>query len=336
MNWDKRERIKGALIGAAYGDAFGMPSEMWPPEKIRESFGEIATFLPGREEHEISRGFRAGEVTDDTMNLALVAEMLWENGGRVSPELFVQKLRAWAEKCGKSKKVIGPSTAAAFARLDEGVPMELTGKSGTTNGGAMKILPVGLVNADGSLEELVGQVHLLCLPTHNTSTAISGACAVAAAGACAVKGERDIKKILEYAAEAAKAGETRGFLVSAPSVPARIRLAEEIVERAESMKEAAQAMYRLIGTGLPAAECVPTALGLFYLAGGEPCLCARLSANIGGDTDTIGAIACGICGAYKGAGAFPEEEIRLLERVNGLDFEKMADRTAAVFRQGTG
>lgn len=45
---------------------------------------------------------------------------------------------------------------------------------------------------------------------------------------------------------------------------------------------------------------------------------------------------CGICGAYKGAGAFPEEEIRLLERVNGLDFEKMADRTAAVFRQGTG
>ena len=93
MNLNKRSRIRGAFIGAAYGDAFGMPSEMWTPEKIREKYGYIDHFLPGNEENEISKGFLAGEVTDDTINMVFVTEMLAETNGEVRPEVFIRKLK---------------------------------------------------------------------------------------------------------------------------------------------------------------------------------------------------------------------------------------------------
>lgn len=325
MNLDKKSRIRGALIGAAYGDAFGMPSETWTPEKIKEKFGYIDDFLPGDEDNEISRGFRPGEVTDDTINMIFVIEMLAETDGEVRPEIFIQKLRKWAGEQEKSKSVIGPSTAAAFAKLDQGVPMEITGRNGVTNGGAMKILPVGLLYGDKDMEVLAEQVQKLCMPTHNTSCTISAACAVAAAAGKALQGEESLEKILAYGAEGAKAGESRGYKVCSPSVARRIRLAAKIAGQEKEAAEILKDLYEIIGTGLASAESIPAALGILALGRGNPVLCARYGANIGGDTDTIGAMACGICGTYMGDGIFDEQEIRLLEKVNGINFDQLTD-----------
>ncbi len=322
----KKERILGALIGAAYGDAFGMPSEMWTPEKIKAKLGYIDCFLPGQEENEISRGFQAGEVTDDTANLLLVIDMLVKGRGKVDAHLFIEMLRRWAGEQEKAKTVIGPSTAAAFQKLEKGVPMELTGRNGTTNGGAMKILPLGLVYGAQGLEVLSRQVKLLCLPTHNTSCAMAGACAVAAAAGLAAEGERSLEGILDYAREGALAGQLQGFPVCGPSVAGRIGLARVIAEQSKSEEKVLEELYDIVGTGLSAAESVPAALGLVSLSRGNPVKCARYAANIGGDTDTIGAMACGICGAYSGAGAFEKKDIELLERVNGISFERVTDR----------
>lgn len=325
MNLDKRSRIRGALIGAAYGDAFGMPSENWTPEKIKEKFGYIDDFLPGDEDNEISRGFLPGEVTDDTINMIFVIEMLAETKGEVRPEIFIQKLRKWAREQEKSKSVIGPSTAAAFAQLDQGVPMEITGKNGVTNGGAMKILPVGLLYGEKGMDVLAEQVRKLCMPTHNTSCAISAACAVAAAAGKALQGEEILEKILDYAVEGAKAGEIRGYKVCGPSVSRRIGLAVEIAGQEKQPAEILKDLYEVVGTGLASQESIPAAMGILALSRGNPILCARYGANIGGDTDTIGAMACGICGAYRGDGIFDEQEIRLLEKVNGINFDQLAD-----------
>lgn len=325
MNLNKRSRIRGAFIGAAYGDAFGMPSEMWTPEKIREKYGYIDHFLPGNEENEISKGFLAGEVTDDTINMVFVTEMLAETNGEVRPEVFIRKLRKWAQEQKKSKTVIGPSTAAAFALLDQGVPMEVAGKKGVTNGGAMKILPLGLLYGEKEAEKLAEEVQKLCMPTHNTSCAISAACAVAAAAGKALQGEESLEKILAYGAEGAKAGESRGYKVCSPSVARRIRLAAKIAGQEKKPAEILKDLYEIIGTGLASAESIPAALGILALGRGNPVLCARYGANIGGDTDTIGAMACGICGAYMGDGIFDEQEIRLLEKVNGINFDQLTD-----------
>ena len=67
-----KRKVKGALLGIAYGDSFGMPTEMWTPEQIRERVGRITDFQKGHPENPISAKLKAGEVTDDTINSVLV------------------------------------------------------------------------------------------------------------------------------------------------------------------------------------------------------------------------------------------------------------------------
>ena len=54
---------------------------------------------------------------------------------------------------------------------------------------------------------------------------------------------------------------------------------------------------------LAASESVPAAFGIFALADGDPVRAARLAFSLSGDADTIGAIACAICGGLQGAAA---------------------------------
>ncbi|MEW5098650.1 ADP-ribosylglycohydrolase family protein, partial [Serratia marcescens] len=45
------ERIAGALYGQMLGDALGMPSELWPRERVKRHFGWIDGFLDGPAEN---------------------------------------------------------------------------------------------------------------------------------------------------------------------------------------------------------------------------------------------------------------------------------------------
>lgn len=331
-NKELYDRIKGALIGVAWGDAMGMPGEMWTMSDIQDKLGHVTDFRCGHPDNIISSGFQEGEVTDDTINSILIVEMLCERGGKVDPLLFMDKLDRWIQTSKKSFAVVGPSTARAIEQLKAGVPMHKTGTRGNTNGGAMKILPIGLVN--GMKEELsdgqlVADVTLMCMPTHYTCEAISAACAIAAGGAAAVRGEKDITAIFEYMRRIADVGEREGQQWGAPSVSARMEMGRYFADHYPK-EEALQKIYHYVGTGLPSAESVPAAAALFYLSKGDPILCAEYTANIGGDTDTMGAMACGICGAYSGAEVFPQEKVKLLETVNQISFDALAKAVIAL------
>ena len=57
--------------------------------------------------------------------------------------------------------------------------VSLTGREGTTNGAAMRITPVGIICASNNLDELVRRVIEVSKLTHNTSSGLGGAAAVA-------------------------------------------------------------------------------------------------------------------------------------------------------------
>lgn len=38
-----KDKVLGTIYGQAIGDAMGMPSELWPVEKIRQQFGGLIT-----------------------------------------------------------------------------------------------------------------------------------------------------------------------------------------------------------------------------------------------------------------------------------------------------
>jgi len=71
---------------------------------------------------------------------------------------------------------------------------------------------------------------------------------------------------------------------------------------------------------------VPAAIAMFELAGTDPNPCAMLCANLGVDTDTIGAMATAICGALHGVQAIDPGLKDELDAVNQLDFGHYGDK----------
>lgn len=319
------ERILGALTGCAIGDAMGMPGEMWSQQRIRRTFGRITQFLPGPADNEISAGFAPGETTDDSIVTVLVAKALIRSNGELSPMDLVNSIQEWAASNPKSKTVIGPSTQRAFQQIANGVPPELAGKNGETNGASMRISPVGIISTTRDLPTLVKRVAKVCMSTHNTSSAIAAACAVAAAVAHGIDGEEDTF-LRDVILEAAALGEKQGFETCSPSVVERIRFSLELSDSIGDDEEFMRRQYALVGCGLPSTESVPTALAIALRCGTDLMRCARLCANIGGDTDTMGAIACAICGAHGGMQTVPGEVVDQLLAVNHFDFPALAQQ----------
>ena len=317
------DRIYGALLGVAVGDAMGMPGEGWPHGRIAAELGRVESFRDAPDTNEITRGLKAYEVTDDTALTFIVAAAIVESGGAVDSAVIVDRIETWARTDAGHRNYVGPSTKRAFAEIARGVPLAEAGRYGDTNGGAMRITPVGAVQPCSDLAALLEDVRRACLPTHNTDVAISGAAAIAAAVSYAIDAERPrIDEATEVAVMAAQKAVSLGYPTIAPSVARKIELASSLA--AAGGPAALDDIRYLIGIGLPAHEAVPAAFGIANLARGDPMESARLAANLGGDTDTIGAMACAMCGALVGASGFPAGLAGTLERVNGIAFAPTA------------
>ena len=66
---------------------------------------------------------------------------------------------------------------------------------------------------------------------------------------------------------------------------------------------------------------MPAAIAVAYYAQ-DPNRSCLMCANLGGDTDTIGAMATAICGAFTGLKKINPEYIATLETQNDVDFEQ--------------
>ena len=320
----KLNNVLGLLYGVAYGDAMGMPCEMWPRNEIKKRFGHIDHFMPGQDDHPISRGFSPGETTDDTAMTFLISSLLLDSNCDPNPLEFVKRVEEWAESTGKSQLVIGPSTRLAFDRIKAGVSVSEAGKTGVTNGASMRISPVGIF-VDYRNPQFLPLVERLCMPTHYTNIAISAA-AAAAAGVSSALRDRSAD-FRDVAIDFAVKGAELGNQLCGPSVAKRLELAFDISDRyADDDELFLQNLYDVVGTGLPSNESVPAAIAIADRCGGDVIGCGILAANAGGDTDTLGAISCAISGAIAGANAIPTEVVAKLKSANEFDFQSMAEK----------
>ena len=114
--------------------------------------------------------------------------------------------------------------------------------------------------------------------------------------------------------------------VAFASLSARIELALKTVREANCTESASEQIYQLIGAGTSTLESVPAAIAMVELAGTDPNRCAVLCANLGGDTDTIGAMATAICGALHGVQAIDPALKSELDAVNQLDFGRYCEK----------
>jgi ADP-ribosylglycohydrolase len=312
-------KAAGCLAGVALGDALGRATEFMTREQIHERFGWLEQFAAPMDTHP-GHADPLGTITDDTEQTLLIARLLATHAP-LTPEDVAAGLVEWAKK-GPSP-YLGPSTRRALARLMEGALPYETGKGGVTNGAAMRVAPVGIVHA-GDFEGALREAVAASIPTHNSNNAIQGAAAVACAVAQAMCADATVDQVIAAAQQGARRGRELGEWSWATPLDKRIELAVRLVREASSRSEALDALYDYVGVGMDPAESVATAMGLVVAAEGDPMTAIFAGVNIGGDTDTLAAIAGGICGALRGIEALDQALVQQVEQVNHMNLTSLA------------
>ena len=325
-------RAYGALAGLALGDALGMPTQAMSPEQIRAVYGTITGLVDADASQPYAPGMPAGSVTDDTEQALLVASLLVRgrgtSSGRVALDAgeFAHALLAWEDSMIErgSLDLLGPSTKAALERVRAGEDPLSVGGAGTTNGAAMRVTPIGIAMSTTDPEAFADAVWSSCQVTHATRQGFQSAALVAAAVSMGIDAARsttpDLRSLLWKAVTYVDSLPERGAWTPDPDVVAATRRAMQLV--ANPASSSLECLVEQVGTSVASAQAIPMA---FALLARDPSPQALLdAANIGGDTDTIGAIAGAILGAALGFEVFVGRGLAQVELASHLDLPSVA------------
>lgn len=345
MNVHLKDKIWGSFAALAAGDALGMPFHELTPDEIKNRCGGMATtFYPIFEDEFIHLDFKKGQVTDDTILTLVTASAILKYKGQLSSEQFVTELGNWVKKnqtVWQYANVFGPSTKVAFDQLlNDTFNGNSTGTrtwcyTGTSNGAVMRVSPAGWA-FPGNLHKAVELACAVILPTHPTDAALSAAAGQAAAVSEALTDSATAGSVIDAALEGLRLGESIGASsarVTAQRYPlANVELALELATKAKDPFEAAYLVRRLIGSHFHVAETMATVLAVFYAAKGDTQSSMLAALNNGGDSDTITSITGALGGALNGIDSIPADWVKMVEDVNDLKCEQLAEDFAALQR----
>jgi ADP-ribosylglycohydrolase len=328
------DRALGALYGLAVGDALGMPTQLLSPAEVDRRFGSIHWFQSPPNDHPIAAGMPAGHITDDTEQALLIARLLIDGHGHIDALTLAKSLAEWERDMARrgSLDLLGPSTQRAISAVAAGASVEEAGRFGDTNGAAMRVTPVGIAIPVADFEGLVRAVVEASGVTHNTTVALAGAFAVAAAVSAGIAGA-SVEEAVAIGATAAQAGRTHGSWVAGADVAARIEAAlAGVVGLAHD--DLVLFIRNVVGTSVATQESVPAAFAVLRSNGdGRAWDACLLAASLGGDSDTIAAIVGAIAGACQGVAAYPKDALDLVKAVNKLELEPICDELLQLRRR---
>ena len=322
----------GALAGLALGDALGLPTQEMSPAQIRAVYGRITGLVDGDASQPYAPGMPAGSVTDDTEQALLVASLLIRGRGSSSGRValnaveFAHALLAWEDSMIErgSLDLLGPSTKAALDRVRAGEDPLTVGGEGTTNGAAMRVTPIGIAVSTEDPEAFAEAVWSSCRVTHATRQGFQSAALVAAAVSMGIDAARstspNLRGLLWKALTYVDSLPERGAWTPDPDVVAATRRAMQLAVNPAS--SSLEYLAEQVGTSVASAHAIPMA---FALLARDPSPQALMdAANIGGDTDTIGAIAGAILGAALGVEVLPTDSLSKIEEVSHLGLSTVA------------
>lgn len=301
---DLQDRYRGVLLGLACGDALGGPIEF-------DARDDVAAKHPGGLRDFIGGGWLhlfPGEVTDDTQMTLAIARSLAE-AGALDMEDVKSRFLAWAQS---GPKDIGLTTRAALNALEAGIEWRGAGErvsgyaSGNAagNGAVMRCAPVALRyrNDPGALVAAAKDTARI---THADRRCQWAAVAVNLMLCHLLEGgdPRDLPDVL---LDQIDEPETRAALVKAPG------LRREQVRSGGFVLDTLQAALWSLRHTDSLEEAIV------------------LAVNLGGDTDTTGAVTGALAGAAYGASAIP---LRWRDQVQYRDeLIALADRLLVLSR----
>jgi len=175
-----KDKVRGAFLGIAIGDALGKPVETLKYETILERHGEVNEYL-SCSGHKWFNGHMQGTWTDDTQLSLAIARAFVNTGEFNLDEIakqhvneFVTDIKGW-----------GGSTRDAISKIAHGTHWSKASitdnpKYGVGNGVAMKVAPIAiymaLVNPECEPERWKQDVQKIvqtAIMTHRTSMAVT-------------------------------------------------------------------------------------------------------------------------------------------------------------------
>lgn len=322
-----RDKIGGALYGMALGDAMGMPAELWGRERSRKFFGgKITGFLDGPKENDVAFNYEKAQFTDDTGQALVLVDSISSTDFKPDASDIARRMLDWAERENAfENNILGPTSKVALAGFRDGVDVHKVTDKALSNGSGMRIAPIGCLFTPERKEELVEYVYGVSQATHTSDVTIAGAAMIAEGVASAIVND-DFEKVLEDILSIEDPGYRRGCETFSPRLAERVKIGVELAKKYPDDEEAfSKKIYDIIGTGVGIIESVPAAISVAYYTQ-DPNRSCLLCANMGGDTDTIGAMATAICGAFTGYQGIKPEYTDLLRKQNPeTDFERYID-----------
>ncbi len=307
---DLRAALTGCLLGQALGDALGFVVEARPPREAGEYVE--GCLLAGRAGERSHPGFPFGQYSDDTQ-LARELLLSFVEAGTWSPATFARRL---ATLFAEGRDVgAGPGTRAAAARLLAGAHWSCSGTPApyAGNGSAMRAAPLGLL-LGGDTRAMVEATIEQSLMTHRDPRCSAGALAVAgatrlAAASRPIRTDPFLDALAELTAPADEsvAQGIRGLRRWAHLPP------DEAARhlRAEGLDQVPAGEW--LGISAFVTPSVLWSLYAFLRTPDDYWATVCTAVGVGGDTDTMAAIAGAMSGARLGPGALPAG---LVERLN--------------------
>ncbi|MDR3633636.1 MAG: ADP-ribosylglycohydrolase family protein [Isosphaeraceae bacterium] len=339
------DRFRGCLLGLAVGDALGAPLEGLSAQQIRAHYGLVVDYVDGARawKKKPYRWRMPGLYSDDTQQALALCDTLLEQR-RVDPDRLAGLYMSLATPKGAyvgAHRGVGRSFRQVLADLERGIPPLEAGQLSAGVGAAMRIAPVALYFEDEP-HSVFDAVMNASLMTHRDIRSLAGAFAVAHAVRRLSAGEaRDPSFLLWLAADVSREEEriATGFSHVVTSLTCHRRSVSRAIAHVESLLElprdrafsalveeanrhGAEPACKRPTMGFPPA-CIPTCL---YLLMTTECFEEAVIdvINLGGDTDTAGAILGALAGAHYGVDAIPSKWLAGLQNREPIDHRAYA------------
>jgi len=293
------DKFVGSILGVGIGDSMGSTFEGVQKTTIISELGYINGFI-GSIRHP------KGTYTDDTELTLIVAQSIG-NDLKFNEDIFKRKLVEWLNN---NPRTPGEGMIKA-AKYINGTAVENPARHNYSNGAAIRLAPVALVNLGGE-KKLESELDRMTKQTHDNSLAY---CASLCLGSL-------ISYTTKNTPETFNRSEISDMLID-KSKTVNKEFSDRLGFAFASFNRNFDSTVQKIGTGSLVSESVVCSIYISLRQYDNFKRAILSSVNSGGDSDSIASMVGAVCGALHGANKLPKYWIDTLENQDSIIRESL-------------